>query len=322
MTTVNLSKTIDEYFSYRDLCGLKQCPKECVRKFYSFSCKAFPGEDTLIQAMIDTWWEKRDTERVDSYCIRVCQVLPYLKFVIARYPNAEYIVPDTPKWKLSKYVPHFYTKEELTKFFKECDNMGHHNNMLECLLNEIEFPVLFRLLLSTGMRTTEVRLLEKVNVDLAKGCIYIVREATKGYMERRVFLHESMRRLLVDYDAAVENLVPNRKVFFPNDHDQTHSDEWISIHFKRIWKKAVGTDGVIAYDLRHHFIIDRINSWTGRDYEVYPKMMALCKYVGHSDLESTYSYYAYAPQMGQIMDSASSAKMDRMIQSIPPPNEM
>jgi integrase len=317
---LNFRKTLDEYYAYRQKCGLKKCSAESIEKFYSFSHRNHPDEPELTQRMIDEWWAKRPTENASSHCIRVCQALPYLRYIIGRYPSAQIVIPKVPKWSKSSYIPHAFTQVELQKFFNACDNMSS-NNTLEMRLNRIEFPVLFRALFSTGMRTTEIRLLSTKNVNLEKGIISICRNETKGYIERKVYLHKSLQTLLIEYEQAVSKMLPNRKIFFPNDHDEVHSDEWISYHFRRLWLQAGNEDGVIAYDLRHNFIIENINSWINTGYEVHAKMVALSQYVGHADIGSTYSYYAYVPRLGNLIESVSKQDYDNMVPLIPSSNE-
>ncbi len=308
---VIFSKVLEEYYVYRAKCGMKDCSKKSIDKFYNRSRKQFPEETLLTQDMIDSWWKKRDSENNNSHAVRVCQILPFLRFVQERHPDS-ICIPKTPEWEFSPYTPYAYTEEELRRFFDACDNLKRPNNSLECKLNEIEFPVLFRLLFSTGMRTTEARLLMAKNVDLTKGIVYIEKDATKGYRERIVVLHDTMLAALRVYDKAVDVLVPERKTFFPNDKDYIHSSDWLSTHFKRIWEKAGNPKGAIAYDLRHHFIITNINSWVDKDYEIHSDLVTLSKYVGHSSVQRTYGYYAYVPQLGHIIESKSSARMSNI----------
>jgi len=317
MNLVDFQRTLHEYYSYRDACRMKESPRKNMDCFFSFSCRRHPGENNLTQAMIDEWWEKRVSENASSYCIRVCQVLPYLRYVTNRYPDAGYTIPRTPKWVKSKYSPHSYTDQELNAFFHACDHMGRPNNSIECRLNEIEFPVLFRLLFSTGMRTTEARMLTTENVDLHKGVIYVSKDATKGYTERKVVLHESMLKLLTLYDKSVDTMLAGRKIFFPNNEDGIHDSRWLSSHFRRLWKKAGNPDGVVAYDLRHHFIIENINSWTDSGIDLHSKMVALCKYVGHTKLSSTYGYYSLVPRLGEIIEQVSTEELDDLVLDIP-----
>ncbi|MCM1141471.1 MAG: tyrosine-type recombinase/integrase [Muribaculum sp.] len=71
----------------------------------------------------------------------------------------------------------------------------------------LELPVFFRLLYSSGMRTTEARLLERRDVNLQNGVITI--RHTKSLDEHRVALHETMRNALAAYDLRSNYAVTN-----------------------------------------------------------------------------------------------------------------
>ena len=107
---------------------------------------------------------------------------------------------------------------------------------MRAALMKVEVPVFFRLLYSTGMRTTEARLLRVEDVDLQSGVINI--RYTKSIDEHRVALHESMWSLLQMYNVKMENLMPGRKTFFPNEYDKPYSGEWVTASFKKVWKKV------------------------------------------------------------------------------------
>jgi len=316
--TINFKEVLEEYFAYRDACGKKEYPKKYIRLFYTRSCEMFPGEETLTQSMIYEWWKKRPTENESSHYNRICSVLPLLKFVADRYkPKSLFILP-LPKWVPRNYRPHYFTEEELGSFFNACDNIKIKYNTLENKLNKIELPVLFRLLMSAGIRTTEGRLLSARNIDLERGIIHIKEKETKGYVEHTVVLHDSMRDLLVRYDHAVEKLMPERKIFFPNDKDKSHPNNWLSHHFRKLWRESNDDDGVVVpYDLRHYFIIENINSWTNCGYEIHDKMVALSKYVGHSNLSATYGYYEYVPRLGKTIEEFTGDFYNELVPEIP-----
>lgn len=72
-------------------------------------------------------------------------------------------------------------------------------------------PVFFRLLYSSGMRTTEAILLERDDVNLENGVVSIKRG--KGYDQHYAVLHDTMLDLMRTYDGRMDELVPNRRVF-------------------------------------------------------------------------------------------------------------
>lgn len=103
-----------------------------------------------------------------------------------------------------KYIPHPFTDEELVQFFGACDSIIPYKNRPAFVLRKIQCPVFFRLLYSSGMRTTEARYLKCGDVDLGHGVINI--RKSKGYDQHYVALHETMTDLLRKYDEAVSKL--------------------------------------------------------------------------------------------------------------------
>lgn len=63
-------------------------------------------------------------------------------------------------------------------------------------------------------------MLNRCDVDFKNGIITI--RQTKGNIEHFVVLHDSMRERLKSYDFSIEKLLPDRKVLFPDEHDNYH----------------------------------------------------------------------------------------------------
>jgi site-specific recombinase XerD len=78
-------------------------------------------------------------------------------------------------------------------------------------MKEIVCPAFFRLLYSSGIRTTEARLLEREDIDLSHGVINV--RHSKGYDQHYIALHESMTSILLQYDAAAEKSVRTVSIF-------------------------------------------------------------------------------------------------------------
>ena len=78
---------------------------------------------------------------------------------------------------------------------------------------------MFRLLYSTGMRTTEVRLLRVIDVDIPHAVINI--RKSKNSIEHFVALHPETAALLENYDAVAEKVMPIREIYFPYSRNCT-----------------------------------------------------------------------------------------------------
>ena len=180
-------------------------------------------------------------------------------------------------------------------------------------IRKITVPVFFRLLYSSGMRTTEVRLLRIEDVNLENGVINI--RFSKGFNQHFTVLHDSMLELMRVYDSAISKLVPNRVYFFPKNADKGFSDQWVRYFFRILWDQNNNIYAT-AYELRHNYAIENINCWIGRGLGEHMKLLALSKSMGHSNMESTKYYYSLVPGLSDIMGQVTNDTFNEIIPNI------
>ena len=121
-----------------------------------------------------------------------------------------------------------------------------------------------RLLFSSGIRTNEVRLLLRENVDLKRGILDI--QYSKGHDQHYIVLHDSMLEIMRRYDAAINGIVPEREYFFPSIRNSHFNRGWVTKNFNLLWRKA-NTSHATAYEFRHHYAVTNLNQWTGYGFE-------------------------------------------------------
>jgi integrase len=212
----------------------------------------------------------------------------------------------------STYVPHAFTDEELSKFFDACDN-------LTCMASpagqsrKITVPVFFRLLYSSGIRTTEARQLYVADVDLQRGILNILR--TKGYYQHYVALHDSMAELLRQYDTAIRRIYPSRAYFFPAAENLCHTASWIERNFKECWTNG-NSSPAIPYEFRHHYATSNINSWVDEGFGFDAKLLYLSKSMGHSVIESTKYYYSLVPGLADVLKEKTNAGFEALVPEV------
>lgn len=302
----------EAYLEYRRKSGLKESTTFGLIQFRRDCKKNFPNRNMLTNEMVEVWIAKRDTETTSSNRSRIAPVIGFLKYAFVR-DWLDFNVPEPPPVKQERAIPHAFTAEELRNFFRACDeieDMPYTNAKLK----KIEVPVFFRLLYSSGMRTTEGRLLRYEDVNLNTGVVTI--RHTKGYNEHIIVLHDTMREVLVEYDKTVSRLIPNRQYFFPAYQDKCHWNLWVSDSFKEMWLKY-NSAKTVPYHLRHNYAIENINKWTNTGYEVHDKLVALSKSMGHSLLANTLYYYSLVPKLHQTIEELSGAKFNQLIPDLP-----
>jgi len=315
-TLTKFKEMLDRYLKFREVSGLKKSTTFSLVQFYRDCNKRYPESDYLTQEMIDWWCAKRDTEKPVSHSRRTYSVISFLRYA-QEHKWMDLEVPKIIQTKQDLYIPHAFSEKELKNFFKACDEIKH-GAPIQVKLRKIEVPVFFRLLYSSGLRTTEARLLRKEDVDLQNGVINV--HFTKGYNEHRIVLHDTMRELLVRYDKAISKLMPDRKIFFPSRQDKCHWNIWVYEQFKKLWYKYNDAK-TVAYSLRHNYAVENINKWTNRGFEIHDKLVALSKSMGHSTLNSTMYYYSLVPKLADIIENLSGESYNDIIPDLPNEDE-
>lgn len=310
-------KLVDKYVYYCKASDRSDSAIIHVNAFYRWCLNRFPNEEFLSQDLIYRWWVRTGRESHITYQSRIYKVLPFLRYINDVLHLTSFDIPPTPPYVKSTSVPHYFTEQELSNFFRNCDELTTNNSLSQRLRKKI-VPVIFRLLYSTGLRVLEARMLNRCDVDFKTGIITI--RQTKGNIEHFIVLHDSMRELLESYDFSIEKLLPDRKVLFPDEHDNYHKNKWLSEQFRVCWYKQ-NTATAYARELRHQYAIENINSWHNDEYDTYDKLVALKNSMGHTKLSRTLYYYSLAPIYGDLIESRCQNSFDDIIPIIPDDNE-
>lgn len=269
-----------------------------LRKFDSFCADNYPGA-SLSQEMIEKWCCKHGAELNRSRNIRVRVLGTFIAYLQKR-GLTDVKPPTILANEPCTYIPHAFTYQELQRFFYECDHIQPKRKCIRDMLPKYICPVLFRLLYSSGIRTTEARMLRRDNVDFVCGILDI--QESKGYDQHYVALHPSMTELLKKYDDFINNIQPDREYFFQNTNGEYFNHGWLERWFRTLWKNANGNDIVAtAYELRHYYATTNINRWNIDSFEFSDKLLYLAKSMGHRGTGSTLHYYSIVPRLADTI---------------------
>ena len=273
----------------------------------------YPDATELEQEMVDSWCRQRENEENNSCRSRIYVVVSLVRYMRER-GLTDVSEPEIPRKERSTYVPHAFTDEELANFFRSCDSLPVSRGHWDSVLRKLTVPVFFRLLYSSGLRTTEARKLRVVDVDLEHGVLDI--RQSKGYDQHFVVLHDSMLDLMRRYDGAVGKMAPDRTYFFPAREDSYHRAPWVQKNFRLAWDSANNCRNVVPYELRHHYAIENINSWVDLGLSFEDRLVYLSKSMGHGDLESTKRYYSLTPVMSDIIERHSGESFEWIVPEV------
>ena len=284
----------------------------CLSVFDSYCSRTWPDETQLTQEMVDKWCAQRPTEKNNSTRSRIFPIIEFIRYLRER-GLTDLEDPEIPKAMPRNHIPYSFDNAELSEFFKACDSYEVNLKRKKDKNLKLTIPVFFRLLYSSGIRTTEARLLRRTDADLDAGVLNI--RKSKGHSQHFVVLHDSILPLMRWYDSTMENLYPGREYFFPVDKDRGRSMVWVWKTFNKIWGH-ISENHATAYDLRHNYAIENINRWTEQGFDFFDKLVYLSKSMGHSTIENTRYYYSLVPSMSSLLKDKTEAGFDDIIPEV------
>jgi len=285
---------MDKYIFYLKASNhLSRFTHKTLIRFNKYCASIGPNVGILTDDIVNEWCGKRPEEQCKSRNLRIGPVRKFLKYT-NKHGWTNVLIPENLPAEKSTYKPHGFSEDELGAFFHSTTTIkpAGWQSELKFKLRQMQIPVYFRLLYSTGMRTNEARMLRCKDLDLTNGIINIAH--SKGLDQHRVALHPTMWNLLKQYNDAMEQLMPGRKIFFPNNNDNFHGIAWQANVFRNIWKTISG-EPARAYDLRSLYAVTNINSWDYDGTEWFDKLLFLSHSMGHRKIESTCYYYQLVP---------------------------
>lgn len=306
------SNLVEKFVRYRRASGCWNGPAHGlnIRLFDHYCADHYPDR-ALCQEMVDEWCTRRETENNRSCYTRTLVVREFIDFLRKR-GISDITAPIAPKPEKWKYIPHAFSRDELSRFFHACDSILPYKGRRDSLIRKMTCPVFFRLLYSSGIRTTEARHLKRDDVDLVHGVLNI--RKSKGYDQHYVALHESMTGLLGTYDHAIAALRPERTYFFESSKGGHYSRYWVEDNFRALWAKVNGTDDkTVAYDLRHHYAEMNIDSWEDDAFGFSDRVLYLSKSMGHRHIQSTLYYYSIVPRLADTIMEKTGAGFNEIV---------
>lgn len=310
------SQDIEKFVRYRKASGSwnEHASGQNLRLFDHYCADNYGEDADLIQEMADRWCSQRDTETSSSCYTRILVVREFIDYLRGR-GMTEVVPPKAPKLGKRSYIPHAFEDEEFARFFKECDSIVPYKGRRASVIRKLQCPVFFRLLYSSGIRTTEARYLQREDVDLVHGVLNI--RKSKGYDQHYVALHETMIDPLKRYDAAIDKIQPGRVYFFETMKGGCYGRDWVNDNFKKLWEAANGSaKDMIPYDIRHHYAVENISSWEDDSFTFSEKLHYLSKSMGHRYIQSTLHYYSIVPRLADKIRSKTEEGFNEIVPEV------
>ncbi len=211
-------------------------------------------------------------------------------------------VPDTPLLdphalaaKPYRPVPYIFTEEELGRLLHLAKTLPYYP------IRRATLHAMIALVMTTGLRCSEVIHLDRADVDLTSGVLHI--RQTKFYKERLVPVHPTTLAVLQDYarvrDVTYQHL--STPAFFISMYRTRFSRHTLSLAFRPL-ARAMGFSGQdgprpTLHSLRHTFAVRRLEAWYTEGQDVQALLPSLATYLGHVHYTDTAYYITATPRL-------------------------
>jgi len=312
-----LSHELQDFVEFKQASGFfYQEASRVLHHFDAMMHDEFPEHGSLNKEICEHWIKKSLYTKTAT---QVKMITPIRQFAL--YLNAiekpAYIIPSWIPGKVPKYEAHIFTETELQQFFEASDRIPPNHEfptMYLCV------PALFRLLYSTGLRSSEARLLKLCDVDLDSGKLTI--RNSKFRRKRIVVMSHSMLDYMQKYNLKVRKIFPEREALFPNHkgvfYSKSRFDDW----FHMIWDSLPVASDVAGnsprlHDFRHTFAVHCINRWVKNGLNINCMYPYLSEYMGHESYNET-DYYlslssSFYPEFCAKMQSVNKSILPEVI---------
>lgn len=272
-------------------------------------------EKIISKDLCDLWCRKRTHESKSNQCHRVSDMRIFCTYLndigIKAYSPPRGLLKHPPK-----YDAHIYTDEELKAFFKAVDSSKSVEK--QCPYRAMIMPVFFRILYTSGMRVSELRLCKVKDVNLDER--YICVTNAKNQKERLVPIHRDLIEKCREIKKKIHQNSSKEEYFFMIRPGTAMSLSNTYRNFRRYLEKAGISHtgkGPRIHDFRHTYCVNILKKWTdeGKNLLVYlPYMKTI---LGHESFNETAYYLKLTtnrfPYIKQLLEKAFPNIIDEVI---------
>lgn len=264
-------------------------------EFDRFCLSEYPVATTLTEEMAMRWSVIKPTETSNGYISRITTLRQFGKYLVMTGEDA-FILPDGLKGGNMPLMPYVFTKESLTSFFHYTDSMERY---YQSTVRHLVAPVIFRYMYCCGLRPVEARRLNREDVNLKTGRIFI--RESKYNKERIVYAPDDLLSLTQVYLQKINTVFPDSIALFVDRKGRQIPKDSHQYLFELCRNgsgiRASGTRQPNMYSFRHSFATHRIYQWYKEGKDIGALLPGLSAYMGHSLFQNTLYYLHFLPEL-------------------------
>lgn len=289
-----LATDIQGFLDMKRSLGYKYDVEEYLLHVFDRYWNESNGSNPIITMDSLTEWVKQRTTECKSTQSQRISIVRQFTLYMNGIDKVSYVPMDKIRCPRRPAV-HILSSDEIKALFKEIDEYRPSRPTVETARMANEYRVIFRLILSTGLRRKEAVSIKLQDLNMKDQSITV--NNAKGRKDRVVCFSSDMSDILKEYLLYLQDVLDEESSWlFPSVLESEHlSSGGLAIRFRAFWNKTSYSKkcekAPTIHALRHTFVVFRMNEWIEKGIEFKAMMPYLSRHLGHKSPDETFYYY-------------------------------
>lgn len=280
-----------------------------LKNFDRFCVESVLTTPSFSRELADEWIKRLSREASTTHYSRINAIKHFLVFLSNR--GYEVFITRDIAFRKTGFQPHIYPEDEIRRYFLAVDTFSSAKSKKD----QIQYPVLFRLLYCCGTRINETLGIRKKDVDLGEGIIKLLE--TKNNCERYIVLGDDLADLLRKFAYRCFYLLNEEDYIFTSANGCRLRGDSLYRRHQLFLKKAgipyVGSSkGPRIQDWRHTFSVNSFKQLVDTGMDLYVALPILSTYLGHKTIFATERYIRLTMNIFPDIESKFKEKTDKV----------
>jgi len=290
-TTTTLEQALNDYLAVRRALGFKLAENGRLLPDFVASLEA-AGASTVTTELAVAWATQPTGCTPVWWARRLAMVRGFARHLSAIDPGTEVPPSGVLPHRCRRATPYLYSDADVAALMAAA-------RALRCPLRAATYETVIGLLAVTGMRSGEVRRLDRDHLDWDEGVLTVWN--SKFHKSRALPLHPATMKALGSYARLRDELCRHPKA--PSLFLTTTGTR-LGRGFNKVFAGLVRSAGLDCsgraprpHDLRHRFAVRTLIGWYRTGVNVDAHIPLLSTYLGHSNPENTFWYLSAVPEL-------------------------
>lgn len=287
-----------DFYKYKQLCGYKyETSYDVLIEFDRYYNNLKIKKIEMTRDIIEPFLYLKENERIGNQMAKASVIRQFIKYLLNNEViDKAYIIPSISKKGEAGFVPYIYSNDDLASIIKFLESYKSTNIKPFTLETII---IVFKVLMSTGMRISEVTNLKFKNINLDEN-LFIITEA-KNNNQRVVPFSNTLKKNIIEYLKETKiNFDDKDYIFSIAPYKRLSTDRCAFYLRKAICAlniKNNSTHNPTIHGFRHTYATMALAQLQRDEENINLSLSYLSSYLGHKSINETQKYLWLTPEL-------------------------